>query len=77
MFSVIFGTQAPRLGVRRSGVDRRGRRGEARSAIPLPPIPSQSGGRTAAGEQEAQAEIQAFREEGGDPAFLPEETPLT
>lgn len=61
MFSVIFGTQTPRPGLRRMGVDRRSCRGEARSAVPLPPFPSQTRGRTVAGEQEAQVKIQPSR----------------
>lgn len=35
---VIFGAQAPGSGLRRRGADRRGCRGEARSAISLPPF---------------------------------------
>lgn len=73
MFFIISGTQAPKPGLGQWGIARGGYEGqvggEARSTVPLTPVPSQSWGRTAAGEQEDWVAIQPSHREG-DPALL-------
>lgn len=69
MFSIIFGTQACKLGLGQWGVARGGYRGGTGSGAPLTSVPSQSWDGTAAREQEVWVAIQPSHGEG-DPALL-------